>query len=170
MYTKDDVAQHKAVNGNLVPLTDAERQAIAAEWNAAAPTLEQAQAIARVAIDAAAGAARARYITVAHGQEATYLLKDRQARDYKATGYLFAGLDAYPYVHAEARAMYGPTPSALQCQAAADAIITMADQWLAKGAQIEELRIGGKRTVADARDIDAARAASDAAVATLLAV
>lgn len=38
MFTKDDVATHKSVSGNLVPLSDAERQAIADEWNASIPT------------------------------------------------------------------------------------------------------------------------------------
>jgi hypothetical protein len=39
-------------------------------------------------IDAKAGAVRAFYITVAPGQEATYLIKGAQARDYIASGYV----------------------------------------------------------------------------------
>lgn len=39
MFTIDDVATHAAVNGDLVALTEAQRQAIADEWNAAMPTL-----------------------------------------------------------------------------------------------------------------------------------
>lgn len=40
MYTINDVGEFRCVSGNMVPLSNAERQAIADEWNAALqPTL-----------------------------------------------------------------------------------------------------------------------------------
>lgn len=49
MYTKDDVSPYRSVNGENVPLSDVERQAMADEWNSvkvAVPykvTMRQAQ-------------------------------------------------------------------------------------------------------------------------------
>jgi hypothetical protein len=162
-----------------VPISDAEGQALAeggfAAWRyiggavVRAPIAPATPAQLHATIDAAAGAARARYITVAAGQEATYLLKDQQARAYKAAGYPFATLASYAYVQAEAMAINGATPTAAQTQAAADAIINQADAWLAKGAQIEQQRITGKRAVTAAADAASAQAACDAAVVVLAA-
>ena len=42
MYTKDDVAPERCVNGAMVALSDQEREAIAAGWNAEIPTPSQA--------------------------------------------------------------------------------------------------------------------------------
>lgn len=125
------------------------------------------QESALVAIDAAAGAARARYITVAPGQEATYMLKAEQARAYKAAGYPAASLAAYPMVEAEAHAINGAAPTAAQSQAAADGIIAQADAWIAKAAQIERSRITGKRAVTAAIDVAAVEVARAAAEADL---
>lgn len=82
-------------------------------------------------IDAAAGAARARYLTIAPGQEATYMYKSLQAAEYKAAGY--SG-PAPLFVQAEA--------DAIGCTAAeaCDLISAQADAWLVKGSQIEGVR------------------------------
>ena len=90
-------------------------------------------------IDTAAGAARARYITVAAGQEATYMQKTMDATAYKAVGYT------------------GPVPLMIQAesdavgctaQEAADQILAQAQAWLVKGSQIEGVRRSWKLTVA----------------------
>lgn len=132
-----------------------------------APTLAEAQASAHASIDAEAGAARARYITVAPGQEATYLTKETQARAYKAAGYPSASVASYPMVEAEALAIYGDTPAAADIQVACDGIIAQADAWITTAAQIERARIGGKRAVTAATTTAAGETARAAAVAEL---
>lgn len=131
------------------------------------PTLAEVQAAALTSIDAEAGAARARYITVAAGQEATYMLKEAQARSYKAAGYPTASVSDYPMVDAEAMAMHGAAPTAAQIKTAADGIIAQADAWITKAALIERARIAGKRAVSAAVDVAAAESARAAAVAEL---
>lgn len=131
------------------------------------PTLAEVQAAALTAIDDAAGAARARYITVAPGQEATYMIKEAHARAFKAAGYPAAAVAGYLMVEAEAKAMSGDAPSAEQIQAAADGIIAQADAWIAKAAQIEQVRIGGKRAVSNAASVTDVETARTAAIAEL---
>lgn len=71
-------------------------------WTAA-PTLAARKTNALNAIDAAAGAARLRYITDVPGQQATYMLKADQAKAFIALN----GLGAIPpFVQAEADATY----------------------------------------------------------------
>src|SRR3954469_19016059 len=55
-------------------------------------------------IDVAAGVARSRYITVAPGQEGTYVYKAEHARAFKAAGYPAANVADYPLVQARAEA------------------------------------------------------------------
>lgn len=133
-------------------------------------TLDEAHALALCAIDVEAGAARARYITVAPGQEATYMCKESQARSYQAAGYPAAIVASYPMVDAEAHALYGAAPTDAEIQAACDAIIAQADAWIATAAQIERARIGGKRAVSNATSVAEADAACAAAVAELSAL
>lgn len=115
------------------------------------------------AIDAAAGQARARYITVAPGQEGVYILKAAQAEAYRAAGY---PADASPWpliaLEAEARAM---TPRVL-----ADEVLWLRDAWTAKAAAIEAARLAGKRAVSEALHPGEVAAARDAAIATLSAL
>lgn len=125
------------------------------------PPLDQVRAAAAAAIDAAAGLARSRYITVAPGQEGTYLLKAQQAAAFKAAGYT------------------GPVPGLVQAevdatgataQQAADDILAQEAAWTAKAAQIESARRRGKVAVsnaADAAGIEAARASAVAELAQL---
>lgn len=130
------------------------------------PTLADAQAAALAAIDAAAGAARARYITSANGQESTYLLKAADADRYKAAGYPAAQIANYPWVAAKAKAMVA-APAAADYQAAADLIIATRDAWVVTGAAIEEARERGKAAVAAAVDVAGVETARAAAVAEL---
>lgn len=130
------------------------------------PTLTEAQAAAIAAIDAEAGAARARYITTANGQDATYLSKAADADRYKAADYPAAQIASYPWVRAKARSMVA-TPAAADYQAAADLIIATRDAWVATGAAIEEARERGKSAVAAAVDVAGVEAARAAAIAEL---
>lgn len=112
-------------------------------------------------IDAKAGSVRTRFVTSTAGQEATYLIKERQAREYAAGGY--SG-DVPAMVAAKAAA------SGLSAQQAADLIITTADAWILLAAAIEQVREGGKAAVAAAGNDPAVVAARDAALAALDAI
>ena len=148
------------------PITDAQAEAI----QHPPITLDTAQTAALSAIDAAAGAARARYITTVAGQAETYLRKEDQARAYKLAGYPSTSTVAYPLVLAEAQAIYGSTPTSTQIKAAADGIISQADDWMAKAMEIERVRRVGKIAVSSATSVAAVNAAQDASVAGLAAV
>lgn len=123
-----------------------------------APSLAELLAAALSEIDAEAGRARARYITVAPGQEATYILKAQQAGAFKAAGYTGAvpGL-----VQAEMDAT-GAT-----AQAAADDILAQEAAWAYKAAQIESARRRGKVAAGNAADAAGVVAARAAAIAEL---
>lgn len=120
--------------------------------------LSDFKAAALAAIDAEAGVARARYITVAPGQEATYILKAQQAAAFKAGGYTGAvpGL-----VQAEMDAT-GAT-----AQAAADDILAQEAAWAYKAAQIESARRRGKVAAGNAADAAAVETVRAAAIAEL---
>lgn len=109
-------------------------------------------------IDAAAGVARGRYITIAPGQEATYLIKSQQAAAFKASGYTGAvpGL-----VQAEIDA------TGAAAQQATDDILAQEAAWSVIAAQIESARRRGKVAVGNAADLAAVAVARDAALAEL---
>ncbi len=132
-------------------------------------TLAEAQAAALAAIDAEAGAARARYITTTYGQDSTYLLKAADADRYKAAGYPDALIASYPWVRSKARSMVA-APAATDYQAAADLITTTRDAWVVKGADIEEAREAGKHAVSAAATAIDAIAAKEAAISVLVAL
>lgn|SRR5574337_31262 len=116
---------------------------------------------AHIAIDAAAGDARARYITIAPGQEATYLIKGQQARDFQAGGYTG---EVPAMVQAEAEA------TGESAQAACARIVAEEAAWLAKAAMIESARRRGKLSVlasADEASVDIARNAALTELAAL---
>lgn len=112
---------------------------------------------ARDCIDSAAGRARARYVTVAPGQEATYQAKQAEADAYVAAGGP-SDTSGYPILTAEAQAR-GITVAEL-----ADLVRGLRDQWLQAAASIEAIRIGGKGAVDAAPD----QAAIEAAVSQAL--
>jgi len=134
------------------------------------PTLVQAQVAAHLAIDAQAGATRRKYITDATGQDATYLQKAAEAKAYVAAGYPSAAIASYPMVRAMTRLKYGPTPTAAQCQLAADHIIATEAAWVQKGADIEEARLAGKDAVTAALTVVDVQTAQTAAIAALVAL
>jgi len=125
---------------------------------------------AHAAIDAQAGTTRRKYITDATGQDATYLQKAAEAKAYVAAGYPSASIASYPMVRAMARSKYGPTPSAAQCQLAADYIIATEAAWVQKGADIEEARLAGKDAVTAALTVADVQTAQTAAIAALVAL
>ena len=129
-----------------------------------AALLARAVATAQAQVDKAAGETRARYITVVPGQEATYILKEQQAREYVAALHSDAppaNASAWPLVMAEATAT-GADPST-----AALAVIAQADAWMPLNAHIEQVRIGAKRAIESLSEIEEIRAASATACATL---
>lgn len=91
-------------------------------------------------IDAAAGAARARYITVAPGQSETYQENAADAAAYANAGYP-ADSTPYPWVHAEATALGVPAAQVAQTITATKAA------WITLGTGIEALRMKGKALV-----------------------
>lgn len=89
-------------------------------------------------IDAAAGRARARYLTTVPGQEATYTAKYAQAQAYIAAGY---PADTAPYAWIAQESLR----TGLTHTQAADRIKATGDIWAnLVGPAIEGLRIGGK--------------------------
>ncbi len=105
------------------------------------------QRAAKRQVDAAAGRARARYITVVPGQSETYTAKALEAERYIADG-APTDLTGYPLISAE-MAAFGYT-SGTQ---AANAILAMRAQWLQVGAQIERIRLKAKRDIDAATDV-----------------
>ena len=112
----------------------------AAEWRwVAVPTVSAARNEAARRIDAAAGQARARYITTVPGQEATYTAKYAEAIAYRNAGYP-DDLSGYPYV-----AWESDPRAARSARESADRIIQLGQLWGAViGPKIEGLRMAGK--------------------------
>lgn len=149
----------RVVNGMQVDLTQAEIEARNAEESAwASGSIERTRQAALREIDAKAGAVRGRYITVAPGQEATYLLKASAAEAYTAAGY--AG-SIPALVQAEA------TVTNRTAAQAAAAILAERDAWVGKAAQIEQARRAGKIAVAAASTVEDLAAARGEAIAAL---
>jgi hypothetical protein len=99
-------------------------------------------------IDQAAGDARAKYLTVAQGQDATYTAKYQDACAFRVASYLPTDGTGFPWVMQEAAGL------GISAQAAATNILTPGDVWnLTKGPQIEGLRIGGKAALQNLPDI-----------------
>lgn len=114
-------------------------------------------------IDQSAERARLRHITGGIGQALVYQEKAEQAVDYITAGYP-SDLASYPYLQAEANAT-GKDSTKI-----ANDILAQRSLWIAIGAQIEEIRLKGKRVVREAIDIDGISVARDATVAELNAL
>lgn len=109
-------------------------------------------------IDRFAGDARARYITVAPGQEGTYLEKRRQAQAFADAGY--TGTPP-AYIAAEAAATGSTATQAAQL------ILAQAAAWDVKGAEIEGCRRKWKIAVETTQDRNAAVQSAAAELAAL---
>lgn len=113
-------------------------------------SVDEARSWASTEIDSAAGVTRARYITVAQGQDATYQAKYADALAFSRAGYPEEASAQYPWVLKEAEAIRGTLKQA------ADGIRAVGDPWnMDIGPRIEGLRIGGKRALADQSSIGA---------------
>lgn len=122
-------------------------------------TLAEVVGQANAAIDAAAGAARQRYISDVAGQSAVYMRKADQAAEYVAAGYTGT---VPPYIAAEATAR-GMTATEL-----ADEVLEVADLWDTEvGPAIEAQRVAGKKAVAAAANPAAALVQMQAALDAL---
>jgi hypothetical protein len=133
---------------------DAALEALVAAYD----ELPSSRATAAAAIDAKAEAVRLRYITGGAGQASTYLVKERQAEEFRAAAY--AG-EVPLMIAAEVEA------TGLTAQQAADLILAQRDFWMVKGADIERERRRGKVNVDAAVSAAAADAAAGAAIAAL---
>jgi hypothetical protein len=126
-------------------------------------TFAERRLAACAVVDSIAETVRLRYITPGAGQAATYLIKERQAEDFKAAGYT-GTVPGMVQVEADAT---GST-----AQQACDSILAQRDAWVAKAAQIEGARRSGKVSIdAVAADDDASLiSARDAAINALEAL
>lgn len=131
--------------------------------------LHEVRIAAYADIDAAAGAARARYMTVAYGQESTYLLKAADAHAYRSGGYVAANIDQHPWVKAKAEAMTD-APGPDDYQYAANLILSVRDAWFIVGVDIEREREKGKAAVAAALDAASVASVTENAISVLEAL
>lgn len=117
---------------------------------------------ARRRIDAAAGQACMRFVTVAPAQDARYTAKYASAQAFIAAGYP-TDASAYPWISRQA------THTGQTAAQVADEIIAVGDPWHdLVGPEIEAVRIAGKRAIA-ALGPNPTRAAVDAVVTATLA-
>lgn len=101
-------------------------------------TVEDAREWGKTQIDSTAGKARARYITVAEGQETTYLAKYTDAKAYLEAGSP-ESLDLFPWIKNEA------LRTDVSADQAARRIKQMGDYWnFDVGPRIESARMAGK--------------------------
>jgi len=101
--------------------------------------------VANKYIDMAAGEARARYISTGSGQDAVYLLKAHQAREFKAAGYegtVPMLIQAEMFV------------SGMNAQQATDYILATEAQWVYLASEIEKIRRAAKIHVNSLTEFD----------------
>lgn len=115
------------------------------------------------AVDVAAGEARARYITIAPGQDIVYELKRVQAEAHKAADYP-ADLTDYPMIEAEQSARGGTA------QAATDYILGKSIAWQQLAASIELIKQKSKIDMAAATTATAIDLLAAAAISSLNAI
>lgn len=100
----------------------------------------------KVQIDNQAEAARLKWITKGYGQAIVYALKADEARRFKASPPAEPNPADWPFLSAEV----GITGASLEL--VANAIVTIADQWIQIAAAIENLRLTRKGMVEEALD------------------
>lgn len=151
---------------DLTPAQVTQFQAVLSAHVAAAPArkLSQAKTKALDEIDAVAEQVRAKYLTSAPLQAATYVNKANDALKYKLALYPVPFVPAsYPYVDAEMRAAGDTT-----AQAAADRILLEASTYdSVKGAAIEYARRVGKIAVNSATTVTAITTAKTLCITNL---
>lgn len=92
-------------------------------------------------VNARAGAARARFVTIAAGQEMIYLAKEAEAVRYLDLAAMPPDLDGFPFLAAEI-GITAATPSAL-----AALWVAKAFEFRAAGALLERARLGAVATI-----------------------
>ncbi|MBK1656836.1 hypothetical protein [Paracraurococcus ruber] len=120
-----------------------------------APPLAALQADALAAVDAAAEAARQRFITPGAGQALTYQQKEAEARRFTPPG----TTADYPFLAAE-QAAQASVGLAVTLAEVATLTLAQADAWIAAGSEIERLRRGAKLAIAAATTAEAVRTAA----------
>jgi hypothetical protein len=147
----------KVVDGVEVVLSAEEEAEVRARWAADAPlALERARTGALAAVDAAAEAARLRYITPGAGQALSYLRKEEEARRFVALSQndqAAATVGQFPML-AAALGADGDTIAAV-----AGVVLNRAAAWGLIGAEIERRRLAAKRAIGAAADEAAIAAA-----------
>lgn len=129
------------------------------------PSLDDLKSEAKNEVDIVAERVRQQYITQGDGQSMTYLEKRQEAEAYKLAGYPTIGSpNQYPHLTAEANA------TSQTEQQIADLVIATKDAWIAKSAEIEGVRMGGKKNIDDAVDETGINTARDNAVTSLEAL
>jgi len=123
-------------------------------------TLQAANIWAIDEIDTAAGAARARYLTIAPGQEITYYVKYQQALSYISAGRP-EDTSGYPWL---VQAGVSPSDNATIIKAVGDV------WYLTLGPLIEGLRMAGKTALPDIETITGVVSHTRSVVAALSAV
>lgn len=113
-------------------------------------------------IDSAAGQARAAFVSPGTLVEQEYHLAKQEASDWLANG---KDETAIPSSVADHMSMFD-----VGAEAAAQEIVTTAEQWEQALATIRSARLGGKAAVRSAETIEAAEQAAKAAVAELNAI
>lgn len=111
--------------------------------------IEENKTRAKALIDAAAGAARAKYITDVPGQAMTYLSKTADCRAFKAAGYPIASIDSYPWAKSQCITsgcdMANLTVEA--AQGAVEVILAQEAAWVTIGTSIESIRLTAKAAI-----------------------
>lgn len=134
---------------------------LAVSADATGTTLEKFRAEMIAEVDRAAEACRQRFITVGFGQAMSYLTKAAEAQDcaakyaagtYSAQNPPPAG--TYPILESEV----GAGLTGADAKAVADAVLAKRALWIGIDAQINGLRMAGKRDIAAAADVLAIRA------------
>lgn len=126
-------------------------------------TLSEVKTDAKSSINGAAERAHLRYITGGVAQILAYQEKSEEAADYVVADYP-EDTTGYPFIQAEARAT-GKSPREV-----ADTILSKKSEWIALGAHIEEIRIGGKLEVNVATSSEEVKEIEDTTIKKLNAV
>lgn len=131
-------------------------------WVQPPSAITDARRLGAVAIDAAAGRARSRYITTAPGQSETYTAKYQEALAFIAAGYP-PDLTSYPFVAGESQPHTWMTPTQ-----AATRIVAIGGYWREViGPAIEAARVNGKDALDALDDLTAIEAHVTAVLSTL---
>lgn len=117
-------------------------------------------------IDNKAGEIRCKYITNAAGQDATYIAKAEQAKEYITAGYP-ADLTEYGYIVAEIARLELDQAIPTDRELAANTIISIRNTWMSIDASIEKARLFGKTDVGKRLVESTILAAKNSALAAL---